>query len=112
MATVGVGLKTLALVGVLLSAAVVTAGCQSYREGGSRTVGEVVDDAAIQSRVKLALLNDPEIKALQVNTEVNRGVVTLHGRVATREQKERAASLAGAVKGVVEVDDRLSIVTN
>jgi osmotically-inducible protein OsmY len=110
MATVGVGRGALAIICLLL-ATVAMGGCQSYREGNSRTVGEVIDDAAIQSRVKLALLNDAEIKGLRVNTEVNRGVVILQGRVASREQKQRAVSLAAAVKGVVEVDDRLSIVT-
>ena len=87
------------------------AGCQSYRDGESRTVGEFTDDVGIQSRVKLALLNDSEIKGLRINTEVHRGIVTLHGRVASHAQKEKAIALAGAVKGVQRVDDRLTVVT-
>jgi hyperosmotically inducible periplasmic protein len=105
------GYPRLGIAGILLAALLLGAGCQSYREGTSRTAGELLDDAAIQSRVKLALLNDPEIKGLRINTEVKRGVVMLQGRVASREQQQRAVSLAGAIKGVVEVDDRLSVVT-
>lgn len=86
-------------------------GCKSYREGESRTVGEFTDDVTIQSKVKLALLNDPDISGLRINTEVRRGVVSLYGRVGSRELKQRALDLAGQVKGVRKVEDRLTIVT-
>jgi len=92
-------------------AALALGGCQSYREGTSRTVGEFTDDVAIQSRVKFALLNDADVKGLQINTEVKKGVVTLHGRVGSHELKQRAIDLAGGVKGVAEVRDRLTVVT-
>lgn len=86
------------------------AGCQSYQEGSSRTVGEFTDDVGIQARVKLALLNDPEISGLRINTEVKRGVVSLYGRVASRALKQRALELASGVKGVQRVEDRLTVV--
>jgi osmotically-inducible protein OsmY len=87
------------------------AGCQSYREGSSRTVGEITDDAAIQSKVKMALINDAEISGFRIDTEVNRGIVTLQGRVGSREHKQRALEIAGRVKGVRQVEDHLTIVT-
>jgi osmotically-inducible protein OsmY len=96
---------------LLLVAVLVSAGCQGYRDGSSRTVGEFADDVGIQSRVKLALINDEEIKGLRINTEVKRGVVTLHGRVGSHAQKQRALDLAGSVKGVERVEDRLTVVT-
>ncbi len=87
------------------------AGCQSYRDGESRTIGEFYDDAAIQAKVKTRLLNDPDIKFLRINTEVFRGVVTLYGRVASEDARQRAVRLSGGVRGVEKVLDRLTIVT-
>jgi hyperosmotically inducible periplasmic protein len=96
---------------VLGAALALGAGCQAYREGGSRTVGEVTDDLAIQATVKSKLLADPDVAGLQIHTEVYRGVVTLHGRVPDELRRRQAIRLAEEVKGVVRVDDRLSIVT-
>jgi len=104
-------MATWIMAGVLTVAMGLAAGCQGYRDGSSRTVGEFTDDVGIQSRVKLALLNDSDIKGLVINTEVRKGVVTLHGRVNSHEQKERAIALAEGVKGVRRVDDRLTVVT-
>lgn len=101
----------LAVLGLLLAVLGAGAGCQSYREGSSRTVGEFTDDVGIQSRLKVALLNDPDIKGLRINTEVNRGVVALHGRVGSHELKQRALQIAAGVKGVRRVEDRLSVIT-
>lgn len=87
------------------------AGCQSYRDAESRTIGEFYDDATIQAKVKTRLLNDPDIKFLRINTEVYRGVVTLYGRVANEELRQRAVRLSAGVHGVDKVLDRLTVVT-
>lgn len=83
--------------------------CQGYRNGSARTVGEFTDDVLIQSRVKMALINDEQIKGLRIDTEVNRGVVVLNGRVASPELKRRAVELASGIKGVERVEDRLTV---
>jgi len=100
-----------AMAGTLIALLALQSGCQAYRTGEGRTAGEVTDDLSIQSQVKLGLLNDPDIKGLNVRTSVNRGVVTLTGRVGSHELKQRAVAIAHNVKGVERVDDRLSIVT-
>lgn len=97
------------VVAALLAALVLAGGCQSSES--SRTAGEFVDDVTIQTRLKTALLRDPEIKGLLINTEVRQGVVTLEGRVTSRAQQQKAVAIAAAIRGVVEVDDRLSVVT-
>lgn len=101
----------LGLLGLLIAALALLSGCQAYRTGEGRTAGEVTDDLAIQTQVKLGLVNDPDIKGLHVHTTVRRGVVTLTGRVASQELKQRAVAIAHNVKGVERVEDRLSIVT-
>ena len=86
-------------------------GCESYRGGESRTVGEFTDDVAISAAVKTRLLRDSEIKGLRVNVEVHKGVVTLYGRATSEKVRERTLTLARGVKGVTKVEDRLTIVT-
>jgi osmotically-inducible protein OsmY len=99
------------IAGLVIGALLLALGCAGYRDGSTRTVGEFTDDVGIQSRVKVALLADDEIKGLAINTEVRRGVVTLHGRVGSQEQKRRVVDLASGIKGVIRVEDRLTVVT-
>ena len=84
-------------------------GCQSYREGGSRTIGEFTDDVAIQARVKTSLIRDAEIKGLPINVEVSRGVVTLYGRMPSEYARDKALGIVQGVRGVVEVRDQLTV---
>ena len=92
-------------VGLLLAA-----GCQSYKDGGSRTVGEFTDDVAIQTKVKTRLISDPDVKGWPMNVDVHKGVVTLYGRAGTEILRRKALAIAGGVKGVTRVEDRLTIV--
>ena len=60
--------------------------------------------------MKTALIRDDEIKGFPMNVDVHRGVVSLYGRIPSEEARERALRIAGQVKGVVEVQDRLTLV--
>lgn len=84
-------------------------GCQSYKDGQSRTVGELTDDTAIQFRVKTKLTGARDVKGLFMNVEVKKGVVTLYGRVDSEAMRQRAVDITKSVKGVVSVEDRLTI---
>jgi osmotically-inducible protein OsmY len=42
-----------------------------------KSVGETVDDATITTRVKTALLNDPDVGGLRIDVDTFKGVVTL-----------------------------------
>jgi len=86
------------------------AGCQSYRDGKSRTIGELTDDSAIQLKVKTQLMADKNVNGFRLNVEVKRGVVSLHGRVTGQAMRLRALEIAGSVKGVAAVEDRLDVV--
>jgi len=96
------------VVGLLLGL-VLAASCQSYHDGQSRTVGELTDDSTIHLKVKSRLIADKEVKGLRLNVEVERGVVSLHGRVASQDMRLRALEIAGSVKGVASVEDHLSV---
>ena len=86
------------------------AGCQSYRDGESRTVGELTDDSAIQLKVKTQLMAAKDVNGFRLNVEVKRGVVSLHGRVPSQEMRLRALEIAGSIKGVSSVEDLLEVV--
>jgi len=89
---------------------VLMSSCQGYRDGSTRTVGEFTDDTAIQTAVKTALIRDDEIKGFPMNIEVYRGVVSLYGRIPSEQARTRALGIAGGVRGVVRVEDRLTLV--
>ena len=100
--------KARLLVVVLVGLALLS-GCESYKSGKSRTVGEFTDDTAIQARVKSKLVRAEDVNGLRMNVEVKKGVVMLYGRVESENMRRRALEIAGSVKGVAVVEDRLRI---
>ena len=97
-------IRALLAAGVL---AVALAGC-----GGTATkssTGEYFDDTVITTKVKTALLSDPDVKGTAVNVEVFRGTVQLSGFVRTEHEREKAERLARQVAGVQEVKNDLRL---
>ena len=84
--------------------------CQSYRDGGQRTVGAFTDDVAINTAVKTALLRDPDVKGWRIDVDVHRGVVSLYGRVPSTFIRDKAVSIARTKRGVQKVLDKLTLV--
>lgn len=74
-----------------------------------KTVGDTIDDATITTRVKTSLLNDPEVGGLRIDVDTFKGVVTLSGRVKTREEETKALGLARKIGGVTDVKSTLQI---
>jgi osmotically-inducible protein OsmY len=74
-----------------------------------KTVGETIDDATITTRVKTAFINDKEVGALRIDVDTFKGVVTLSGRVKSKDEEARAISLAKTVRGVVDVKSTLQV---
>lgn len=93
----------------LLLVAALAGGCQSYRDGEARTVGELTDDSAIQVKVKTLLVRDKLLDGWRLDVDVERGVVRLSGWVATEEMRRRALQTANSVKGVRSVEDQLEV---
>jgi osmotically-inducible protein OsmY len=92
---------------LLAGAAVVFQGCAAT--GTRQSTGEYIDDAAITTMVKTALLKDDIVKGLDVQVETFRGSVHLSGFVDNVTQQQRAASIARATPGVVEVVDNMQL---
>jgi hyperosmotically inducible protein len=74
-----------------------------------KTVGETIDDATITTRVKTAFINDKEVGALRIDVDTFKGVVTLSGRVKSKNEETRAIALAKTIRGVVDVKSTLQV---
>ena len=73
------------------------------------TVGEVVDDAAITTKVKAAFARDATVRAYKIDVDTNKGVVTLSGKVKDSNEAKRAITVAQSVEGVKQVNSVLTI---
>lgn len=91
----------------ILAAALLAAGCAPTTT--KRGTGEYVDDTAITTKVKAALLGDPDVKGTAVNVDTYRGVVQLSGFVASESEKQKATQKAAEVAGVTSVRNDLQI---
>jgi hyperosmotically inducible protein len=74
-----------------------------------KSVGETIDDATITTRVKTALLNDPDVAGLKIDVDTFKGIVTLSGSVTSRAEETRAIDLARRVPGVQDVKSTLQV---
>lgn len=74
-----------------------------------KSVGDTIDDATITTRVKTSLLNDPDVGGLRIDVDTFKGVVTLSGRVKTKEEEAKALSLARKIGGVTDVKSTLLV---
>jgi hyperosmotically inducible protein len=83
------------------------AACSSTRT--QRAPGEHVDDAALLTSVKSALVANPVTEAGEINVDVNRGVVKLSGFVDTQDEKAKAGDVARGVDGVASVQNDISV---
>ena len=93
----------------LVCIALVTAflGCASTptREG----TGEYVDDSAITTKVKAAILNEPSLKVFQIHVETVKGEVQLSGSVDSTQSVNKAGEVARGVTGVKSVKNNLIV---
>lgn len=75
----------------------------------SITVGTEIDDSVVTTRVKSALLNDPDIKSFDLKVETRKGEVMLSGFVDNQTQIDRAITLIRTVEGVKNIDNKVSL---
>lgn len=106
-----------ALRGLLLSSAalILLSACDSRPPTVPATappatsVGTKIDDGIVTTKVKSALLADPDIKSLDLKVETRNGEVMLSGFVASQGQVDRAISVARSVPGVSLVSNKMDL---
>ena len=74
-----------------------------------KSVGDSIDDATITTRVKTALLNDPDVGGLRIDVDTTMGVVTLSGVARTPDEEKQAVAIARRIPGVKDVKSTLVV---
>ncbi len=97
-------MKKAQLVSLVLLALICTACGKSIQDTRNTT-----DDGTVTVRVKTALINDPVIGGARIDVDTFKGVVTLSGRVKSKDEEDKALALVRGVKGVTEVKSTLQI---
>ena len=77
--------------------------------GVVQAAGVALSDSAITGSIKASLAADSELKSLDISVETHEGRAVLSGSAPNAAARDRAAQRASAVKGVVALDNRLTI---
>ena len=75
----------------------------------STTVGTELDDSVVTTRVKSALLADPDVKSFDLKVGTRKGEVQLSGFVENQSQIDRATAVVRAVEGVKNIDNKMTL---
>ncbi len=85
------------------------AGVTNNLQVGVKTISQAMRDTWLGSKIKARLLADSEIRALNIDVDVDRGVATLTGLVASEAQRARALEIARTTGGIVRVVNNLKV---
>lgn len=83
---------------------------EARRAGGS--IGQGASDTWIWTKTRAALLAANDLRDSTINVDVNNGVITLKGTVATQQQKAAAAQAAQGIEGKTSVVNQLTVNAN
>jgi len=67
------------------------------------------DDNRIYDEVRRKLANDADVRGAGIGVTVKSGDVVLTGQVRTEKAKEKATTITKKIKGVKQVDNKLSV---
>lgn len=96
--------RTIALTLAVSSSLALGACAQSQTR---ESTGAYVDDTAITSKVKTAILQDPALKVMQIQVTTYKNVVQLSGFVDSQQTIAHAGTVASRVAGVTSVKNDL-----
>jgi len=80
----------------------------STADAGAK-IGDKVADAVITTTVKAEIAKDSSLSAMRINVDTDSGRVILRGTAPSAQAREHATALATGVKGVVSVDNQLTV---
>jgi osmotically-inducible protein OsmY len=108
--------KLIKSVVVAALAAIVLSGCAAAVVGTAaavhdrRSVGNVIDDGAIEISVKQKIYNDPDIdEDDHIKVVSNNGIVLLVGETTDESNRRKATEIAQSDAGVVQVHNELEV---
>ncbi len=88
---------------------------QSFAEEAKRlgrTIGADANDGWLWTKTRAVLATTDDLRDSTINVDVENGVVTLSGTVATQAQKTKAEQVAKGVEGVKSVKNKLTVKAN
>ncbi|UUZ47289.1 BON domain-containing protein [Massilia sp. B-10] len=69
----------------------------------------MVADSVITTKIKADLFKEPELSAMSIHVETEKGVVMLSGFVDSKADAEKAVRLAKSVDGVTRVESAIKV---
>jgi len=102
--------RTLKIALVAALAAVPAAALLARADDVTKAVKKDAKELWLESKVKYHLITADNVPASDVKVDVNRGVVTLHGKVDTEAEKARAEETVRKIDGVRDVKNMLQVV--
>jgi osmotically-inducible protein OsmY len=82
---------------------------ETVKAAGATATGEITD-SWLTLKTKLALLADERISSNEVSVKTVKGVITLHGKVASAEEQKAAEEIALTIEGQKQVINQLTVV--
>ena len=82
---------------------------ETVKAAGATATGEITD-SWLTLKTKLALLADERISSNEVSVKTVKGVITLHGKVASAEEQKAAEEVALTIEGQKQVVNQLTVV--
>jgi hyperosmotically inducible protein len=79
------------------------------KDAGAAAKGEVTD-SWLTLKTKLALLGDERVSSNEVSVKSVKGVITLHGKVASADEQKAAEEIALKIEGQKKVVNQLTVV--
>lgn len=104
-------MKNVKIATTLIAALMLTSvvGCASTSSDKHETAGQYIDDAAVTTGVKAAIVKESSLKVSEINVETYKGVVQLSGFVSSAENIATATTVARSVNGVKSVKNDLRL---
>jgi len=78
-------------------------------EAAAERAVPVIEDARITTMIQARYFIDDRIKARRINVDTMSGVVTVHGTVASEDERAHALRIARETEGVSRVEDALTV---
>jgi len=70
---------------------------------------EVIDDSMITTKIKAEFAKDKQVSAMSIKVDTDKGVVKLSGNAKSKDESDKAASIAKNTKGVVSVKNDIQV---
>jgi hyperosmotically inducible protein len=76
---------------------------------GKTSVGQVLDDTILTSKIRTELIKDPDIRSTNIDVDTINNIITLTGIVKSQKEKNRALYIVQKVAGNRRIVNNLTV---